>query len=140
MTAGKLLNGKTDPANRFPTYNLETTSTFDENKIYYELIEDNTENGSYYPYSLAVYNTPNLINFWIDFLDTSGEMGRYSVRAIGQRPKNINDSNITSIYYRKVPNLIYYDATEIESIYDKKTGYSYIGLTPALKNCITISA
>lgn len=128
---------KKDPANRFPIYHLETTSTFYENKIYYEKVEKEDPNCK--PYSSAVINTPNLINFWIDFLDTTGELGRYSVRAIGQRSKNVNDTSITSIYYRKVPNLIYCEGGT-EQIYDKKTGYSYINLTPALKNCVTISA
>jgi hypothetical protein len=49
------------------------------------------------------------LNFWIDFLDSSGDIGKYSTRAIGQRPKNVNDSDVTSIYYRKVPNLILVD-------------------------------
>ena len=139
MESGKI-KGKSeliqDPANRFPKYHLETTSTFNENKIYYELVE---KGDVYYPYSKTVIETPNLINFWFDFLDTTGDIGRYSVRAIGQRPKNVNDTSITSIYYRKVPNLIYYNSEDKDSIYDKKDGYSYINLTPALKNCITIS-
>jgi hypothetical protein len=65
---------------------------------------------------------------------------RYSVKAIGQRPKNINDSKITSIYYRKVPNLIFRNNKEKESIFPQKSSYSYINTTTALENCFSVSS
>jgi hypothetical protein len=33
----------------------------------------------------AIENAPESLNFWIDFLDTNGDMGKYSVDTIGYR-------------------------------------------------------
>ena len=96
------------------------------------------------------------MNFWFDFLDTTGDLGKYSVRAIGQRPKNVNNSNVKSIYYREVPNFIFVDnaKTKLEQTYNSNglvqdnkitnvlntnTAYTYISSTTALENCLTIS-
>jgi hypothetical protein len=43
------------------------------------------------------------LNFWIDFLDTQGELIQYSVKNIGNRPKAINDSDVKAIYFRETP-------------------------------------
>jgi hypothetical protein len=38
-----------------------------------------------------VIESPQNLNFWIDFLDTSGELENFSVRKIGPRAKVVNE-------------------------------------------------
>ena len=47
-----------------------------------------------------VEKNPAVLNFWFDFMDTSGEMGQYSIETIGHRPKAVNDSKAVAIYYK----------------------------------------
>lgn len=82
---------------------------------------------------------PELLNFWFDFLDT-GELQQFSVKAVGDRPKSINDKDVTSIYFRETPNIIYYNPDEYNSN-NIKSGYNYIALAQGLQSGLfTISA
>lgn len=137
-----------DEVNRMQTFTLDSSRSYSENKIYYELIEEiepasKPEDINYYCENKRKY--PYLLNFWFDFLDTTGELSKYSVRAIGQRPKNVNNSNVKAIYYRGVPNLIFVnrddeEATEYYNKIDKKTAYTYVNSNTTLENCLTISS
>ena len=53
-----------------------------------------------------VIENPAALNFWIDFMDTRSEMGKYSISAIGDRSKVVNDDKIKGIYFKSVPNII----------------------------------
>jgi hypothetical protein len=65
-----------------------------------------------------------VLNFWFDFLDTEGELSQFSVKAIGCRPKAINDTNIKAIYFKNTPNVLFIkDITEVNK---SKVGYKYI--------------
>lgn len=84
------------------------------------------------PWDKKIEENPDLLNFWIDFLDASEENGfseldKFAINALGNRPKVVNDTNVKSIYYRSVPNLIF--TTNIfENIEDfkEKTGYVFM--------------
>lgn len=54
-----------------------------------------------------VYTDPNSLNFWFDFLDTKGELSKYSVSKIGQRSKVVNENTVNSIYYKEVPEVLF---------------------------------
>ena len=56
-----------------------------------------------------VYEHPEVLNFWFDFLDVEGELSQYSVKNVGARTKSINDTNIKSIYFRETPNVLFVD-------------------------------
>jgi len=71
----------------------------------------------------AVYQYPETLNFWFDFLDNGGELMKYSSHAIGNRPKAVNDSNVKSIYFRETPTIIYTEGAIPEN--PSKLGYSY---------------
>lgn len=71
----------------------------------------------------TVYEAPELLNFWFDFLDVEGELDQFSVKNVGARTKPINDTSIKSIYFRDTPNIIFVDDINIT---DKKSGYKYI--------------
>lgn len=98
-------------------YAADTTYYIKDNSFY-------EKTHAYYPWSSTVYETPEKLNFWIDFLDTQGELHKFSVKAIGQRPKVVNEAkSVKAIYYKNTPNLIFVNDAS-NQIY-KKTGYRY---------------
>ncbi len=101
-----------------------------------------TNDASLYYWNRNIIYEPTLLNFWFDFLDTDGEFGKYSIRAIGDRPKAVNDSDVNSIYYRTTPDVIFFDSLEDYNKYsdEYKTGYTYVILPNKTANMFTISA
>ena len=83
-----------------------------------------------------VYEQPELLNFWFDFLDTSGELQQFSVQSIGSRSKSINDTNVKSIYNRETPSVIF--VTSDEEV-DRNSGFKYIQV-PDIETMFTCSA
>lgn len=58
------------------------------------------------PYwNTAIHYDPNSIIFWFDFLDTQGEISKYSVREIGDRTKVIKENTVTSVYNKETPEV-----------------------------------
>ena len=70
-----------------------------------------------------VFEKPELLNFWFDFLDTEGELQQFNTKVSGSRPKSINDTAVKSIYYRETPNVVFQTAGED---FNKLTGFKYI--------------
>lgn len=70
-----------------------------------------------------VFEHPELLNFWFDFLDTEGELRQFNVKNMGSRSKSINDSNVKSIYFRETPAVVFTDDITTER---QLTGYRYI--------------
>ena len=101
-----------------------------------------TNDPALYYWNRNIFYEPTLLNFWFDFLDTDGEFGKYSIRAIGDRPKAVNDSDVNSIYYRTTPDVIFFDSLEDYNKYsdEYKTGYTYVILPNKTANMFTISA
>ena len=89
-------------------------------------------NHSYAGWNMVVFEAPQNLNFWFDFLDTEGELSQYSVKNVGCRPKAINDSNVKAIYFREIPNVLF--TTNYEEDSSKNQGYTYININPALMN------
>lgn len=88
-----------------------------------------------YPYwRKDVYESPQSLNFWFDFLDSDGELAQFNVQNVGRRSKVINDSNVKSIYFRDTPDIIFRTSDEEEII----TGYRYIQ-APAIETMFKIS-
>ena len=82
-------------------------------------------------WNIDVIQSPQLLNFWFDFLDTSGDLDQYSVRNVGTRSKAENDSDVKAIYFRDIPSMIFigmsYAKEQIKS--DLKINYANYGLT-----------
>lgn len=105
-----------------------STDNFDKNKTYYSLSEN------YYPQShenypgwnKLVYEHPSELLFWFDFLDMPGsDLDKYSVSAVGIRPKVENDKAVKAIYYGDTPSIIF--ANFSEGI-GNNTGYKYFNI------------
>jgi hypothetical protein len=81
-----------------------------------------------YGWAKNIYEAPETLLFWIDFLDTEADIDAFSISAIGSRPKVNNDKDVKAIKYRDTPNIIFYYPQEQEVLKDTKTGYSYVQL------------
>ena len=66
-------------------------------------------NGDNLYWNKNVYEHPELLNFWFDFMDPeeNSELEQFNVKNIGLRTKTINDTNIKSIYFRETPSVIF---------------------------------
>ena len=86
---------------------------------------------------------PELLNFWFDFLDSNDtELGKYKINIVGNRPKAINDSNVSAIYFRDTPTVLFVTYDEYNKMVeagDLKTGYTYIQLKDSMQNYFSIS-
>lgn len=69
----------------------------------------------------TVFENPENLNFWFDFLD-QGQLQSFSVSSIGNRPKAVNDQNVKSIYFRETPDVIFIKDNEEKGQF----GYKYI--------------
>ena len=76
----------------------------------------------------SVTEDPSSLPFWIDFLDTTGELSTFSVPAIKNRPKVVNNKDVKAIYYRDTPG-ISFGSPPTENPQD---GYRYLQLESSL--------
>ena len=96
--------------------------------IYNNLLEtkksfkNNNFSDTYTYWNKDIIREPNLLKFWLEF-SNSNEMENYVVQNVGRKAYSNSNNNITSIYYREVPAIIYYDS---ETINKTKTGYIYL--------------
>lgn len=80
------------------------TPSEEEKKNYFDVNGyDKKGAGAYW--NKDVYLNPSNLYFWFDFLDTEGELGKYSANKIGSRSKVINEPAIKSIYYKETPEV-----------------------------------
>lgn len=100
--------------------------------------EDYYSSGDNIYWNKNVFEAPEKLNFWFDFLDTTGDLNRYDVQTIGTRSKSINDTNIKSIYFRETPNIIFSSNMDINQ---ELPGYRYIQIPSFhIENMFSISA
>jgi hypothetical protein len=89
----------------FQTKFDELKKARDEWKQNYYHPEDGDSNKKYW--NKNVFERPETLNFWFDFLDTEGELTHFSVKSIGSRPKAVNDTNIKAIYFKTTPDVLF---------------------------------
>ena len=84
-----------------------------------------------------VFNNPAVLKFWIDFLDSPGsELSKYSVKAIGDRTKTVNQNDIKAIYYGEIPNIVFITQEQYLELKENRLindGYTYILLPPTME-------
>lgn len=76
-----------------------------------------------------VFNDPGAINFWLDFIDTSSALGKYSIKNIGRRTKVVNNNDIKVVYNSEVPDVVFYQISQYSADEAKELRdyYDYIG-------------
>ena len=129
------------PENYYILKQGKENSIFIENQTYYIRNENKYNEETYWSYDIT--ESPELLNFWFDFLDTDGQFSQYSCHLIGNRPKAINDDNIKAIYFRETPTIILVDDTisdaEFKEQRQLKTGYVFFKVPSEAKNLFTVS-
>lgn len=111
-----------------------------------------TDDYEYYPdnhWAYIVDEAPYSLLFWLEFLDTDGDISRFSVPQIGPRQVAKNDSSVRAITYESVPNILFvYNSAskDLQSKIDRlnayngeNTGYTYIYLPDRYRALFTIS-
>jgi hypothetical protein len=63
-----------------------------------------------------VFNNPGNLNYWLDFIDTGSEIGKYSISQIGRRTKVVNSDDIKTLYNKDVPDIIFLKQGDTENI------------------------
>ena len=92
-------------------------------------------------WSMDIGNDPSKLIFWFDFLDNDSEVcEKYNVKAVGNRPKAVNDEKVKAIYYRETPNVIFVSPDNWEDDSQRKPGYTYVKLGYEKENLFDISA
>ena len=92
-------------------------------------------------WALDIQDDPSRLVFWFDFLDNDSEIcEKYNVKAIGNRPKAVNDDKVKAIYYRETPNVIFVSSEDWEDDSNRKPGYTYVKLGYEQENLFNISA
>lgn len=127
--------------NTVPIYNYLTYYV-----QYYDYFTKEETDSRIWNWKKEVKNSPDSLNFWLDFLDSSElfydkkgnsytvgcELDDYAIPAIGDRTKVVNDSNVKSIYFRDVPNLIFTTYEQLNAIdLKEKTGYIFFFIKDA---------
>ena len=88
-----------------------------------------------------VFNNPSNLNFWLDFIDTGSEIGRYSINEIGRRTKVVNSDEITSVYNMEVPDIIFIEGLDSSLITEyRNIGQRFFVLTPEYYDLFSISS
>ena len=54
-----------------------------------------------------VNDDPSAINYWLEFIDSSGTLGEYSIPSIGKRSKIIENDKISTVFNLYVPDIIF---------------------------------
>ena len=79
-----------------------------------------------HPYwNKSVYEAPEQLIFWFDFIG-EGELQNFNVKAIGARPKVVNDTSVKAIYFRETPNVIFVTS---EDEIGAESAFKYIQVT-----------
>lgn len=89
---------------------------------YTKMLENYYTDGNYKYWNKNVYEHPEMLNFWFDFID-EGELANFNVKTVGARPKVINDTAVKSIYFRETPDIIF--ISSMDEV-DTTTSYRYI--------------
>lgn len=103
-----------------------------------------TEEQMIYGWNRAYYANPTLLDWWVDFIeDSESSIGKYSVAAIGDRTKVVNNDAIKAIIYSETPNIIYIDSDKYETYKTQNLlndGYAYMPLSKIYEDKFKISS
>ena len=124
---------------------LNKTYIAQQNKITTQLdsIRENPNNyrNPYAYWNKKVFTNPEDLVFWIEFLDTDGDLSQYSVQRIGDRPKTENNTDIKSVYNRQIPNVIFVDnSNDLAELKKTHPGYTFILVSNSIDYLFKISS
>ena len=129
--------------------NIENEFSILENKASLKVLNNTTYWVRVYPdvctfditgWNKDILNSPENLNFWFDFIDTTGELNKYAVQNIGQRAKVEKDDKVKAIYFREIPNVIF-TTKESEEVNTRwvKPGYAHVNIPRSIADWFTLS-
>lgn len=62
---------------------------------------------AYNHWNPSVREDPASLIFWIDFIDTTSEVGKYAVSQIGRRMKVVNNDDIKVLFTKQIPPIVF---------------------------------
>ena len=74
---------------------------------YSAAILDTTDMQNRKYWNINVFEAPETLNFWIDFLESDYELAQFSVPMIGDRAKVVNEDKASAIIFKDIPHLIF---------------------------------
>lgn len=129
--------------------NAQVTNSVYDNYYDSELIAEwrglydpmNSSWDTYNHWNPDVFNNPENLNFWLDFIDTGSEIGKYSINEIGRRTKVINSDEITSVYNMEVPDVIFIEGLDQDLVVEyRNIGQRFFILTSEYYDLFSISS
>ena len=90
----------------------------------------------------AEIKEPTALYFWIDFCDISdstNELAQYSIGVAGRRPKYLTDKDVTAIYFRETPSLLFIDLDSAQIEGEENLHYCRVNIVPPISNYFKIS-
>lgn len=111
-------------------------------QLYNPEADDDTEFDLVTHWHHNVQNDPSALHFWFDFLGEGTSMDKYLVPTIGIRSKAVNDKDVTAIYFKETPDILFLTNEEYSQMGMGafQTGYAYIRVNNTLDNFFKISA
>lgn len=88
----------------------------------------------------ANFIAPQILPYWLDFIDPLSDLGKYSVDVIGRRPKVINDADVKAIFFRDTPDVLFIDPNKDTVIEDTNLSYVRFTIPPSFSNYFTMSS
>ena len=129
-TITELQNEKSKQAKEKSQVDRDIQDIENKNNTYYLwdkerlIIQEST-----FGWARALYEQPEQLIFWFDFMDTQGELEQFTVPVLGTRAKVTNDNQVKAIYYRETPNVIFQSGVAGTGT---QTGYRYFQVPSAL--------
>lgn len=95
-----------------------------------------------------VFENPERLDFWIDFLEDGEELSQFQVAQVGDRSKVINEDRVSAIIFKEIPDLILYDTrpdpndesqVPTREQLEEETGYTWIYLPKGFSQYLSVS-
>ena len=102
-------------------------------------------------WNINVFENPEVLNFWIEFLDNGETLGAYQIRQIGSRQMVVNDDQVKAIYYKEIPDIILYSAYADDNVtplltkkglrqsIQSESGYTFVYIPKGFSQYLQIS-
>lgn len=92
-------------------------------------LEDFYPKGDKYQYwNKDVNLNPDDLKFWFNFLDTDGELKKYSVKNIGQRLKVDNNKSVTGLFNMETPEVLLKTPEDNDLVKKANSSYTIINI------------
>lgn len=70
-------------------------------------------------YRIETVTAPEKLRYWLDFIDTTSAIGKYSINRIGRRSIVTEDSKVSEVYSREVNDIIFIKAPTDQSKWEE---------------------